>query len=178
MLLKNDYKGCSRLYWQPSSDDYPGEVAMKAEAPEATFTYQGEQYQLEFDGLVDDIIVRSRRFGQAPVVGIHSLCQYLPRLRRAQKQLQAGEKVQFALIQGQPWTARMVRHHQGMSVYVLQAPGTDQSASLKADRCNRFYRLTLRTVGQGITHEITARPAGRGKFVTYAEAVTVFTPGA
>lgn len=173
MLIRNEYKGCTRLFWQPSSEHYPDPLDMASEAPKATYSFRGQQYQLEFDGLVDDIVVQSRR-RSGPVIGVEHLCQYLPRLRRAQKRLQAGERVEFAVIDGQPWTARLAQSREGMSSYVLQAPGAAQSASLKADRCNRFYRLTLRTVAKGITHEITARPAKRGKFVTVAEAVTVF----
>lgn len=175
MLIKTEYKGCSRLYWQPSTEHYPDEVERSLEQPQAVFTFRGRQFQLEFDGLVDDIVVQNRR-RSGPVIGVEHLCQYLPRLRRAQKRLQQGEKVQFATIEGQPWTARLSQSKHGMSVYVLQGGPSGQSATLKADRCNRFYRLTLRTEGQGITHEITARPAKRGKFVTVAEAVTVFKP--
>lgn len=166
MLIRNSYKGCDRLYWEP--EDF------EQEAPLATFEYQGAIYNLEFDGRVDDLIWNHLRNKNCSTLDIAELYETVPHIERLSANLKAGEKISISLGSGKKWVASRNSSIHGVSI-VLRS-GIGQTATLATDPDDRIQRLTLRTDGQGITHEIRAKLRSPGQIEPVAEAVTVYRP--
>lgn len=167
MLIRNNYKGCSRLLWEVENFDQ--------EAPEATFYFQGELYLLEFDGCVDELIQENLKDLFTPnATDIAELYEAIPFICDSSDRLSAGEKLHFRLSTGQPWEA--VEHNSTRGKRVVMRSGFGQTATLLKNENNRVSRIILRTEGRGIAHEIKAETTSSGRFRATAEAVTVFHP--
>lgn len=164
MLIRNSYKGCERLYWELEDFDQ--------EAPAATFCYQGQTYHLEFDGCVDDLIWNNLKNPRCSAVDIAELYEAVPLVETAGAMLQEGFKVDLRLSSGQKWVAKQRTSGGRVSIVLRSAFG--QSATLTTDEDNRVNRMTLRTDGRGITHEIQARVGSLGYLEPVSEAVTVY----
>jgi hypothetical protein len=164
MLVRKEYRGCSRLCWE--LEDF------EAEAPEATFEFRGRTYFLEFDGCVDDLIWSNLRNADCTTVDIAELYEAIPLIERHASQLSRGEKVTISLSSGAKWDLSQRTSTRGVSVVLRAHPG--QTATLFKDGENKICSLVLRTEAQGITHEITSRPDQQGRLVARAEAVTVY----
>ena len=164
MLVRKEYRGCSRLCWE--LEDF------ETEAPEATFKFRGRTYFLEFDGCVDDLIWSNLRNADCTTVDIAELYEAIPLIERISRRLASGEKVTISLSSGAKWDVSQRTSTKGVSVVMRAHPG--QTATLFKDNDNRICSLVLRTEGHGITHEITSRPDEQGRLVAMTEAVTVY----
>lgn len=164
MLIRKEYRGCSRLCWE--LEDF------ETEAPEATFTFRGRTHFLEFDGCVDDLIWTNLRNAACTTVDISELYEAVPLIERQAPQLSQGRKVTLNLSSGSKWDVTQRTSERGVSVVMRAHPG--QTATLFKDEQNTVVRLVLRTEGHGITHEIISRPDERGSLVATSEAVTVY----
>lgn len=160
MLVRKNYRGCSRLYWELEDFD--------AEAPLATFRFGGRWHHLEFDGCVDDLIWQNLHTTRSKAVDIAELYEAVPVIEESAGRLARGEKVRIDLSSGQRWFAT-----QACSCVVLRS-GIDQTATLTRDANNDIKRLVLRTEARGIIHEVKARPGFHGGLEAVAEAVTIF----
>ncbi len=168
MLIRKQYRGCSRLYWEPENDD--------TEAAQATYEFRGQTYNLEFDGRVDDLIRERLRDARCAAVDISDLFEVVPLVEGAKSQLASGEKVRFSLSTGEDWEAVQRSSSKGNSV-ILRTSYLGQTATLCRGEDNAVRSLTLRTEGRGITHEIRAEPGNDGRLRAIAEAVTVYHQG-
>lgn len=164
MIIRNEYRGCSRLLWELEDFD--------TEAPEATFQYRGQTHFLEFDGCVDDLIWSNLRNSNCSAVDICELYEAVPLLEERAPELSRGSKVTIKLSSGCEWVATQRSSFRGVSFVLRAQPG--QTATLFKNSDNSIRSLVLRTEGRGITHEITARPDRNGSLTATAEAVTVY----
>ena len=164
MLVRKEYRGCSRLYWEP--EDF------EREAPQATYEFRGQTYQLEFDGRVDDLICKNLRNSVCGAIDISELYEAVPLVEQASEKLAKGLKVKFSLSSGVSWEAVQRTAATGSSVILRSVVG--QAATLLRCADNKVRSLVLRTEGQGITHEIKAEPRSDGSLQAVAEAVTIY----
>ena len=164
MLVRNDYRGCHRLYWE--LEDF------EKEAPLATFRFAGRWHHLEFDGCVDDLIWDNLCSRTSKAVDIAELYEAVPLLEASSGLLAQGKKVRLDLSSGQRWYATQAAD--GHQRCVVLRSGLNQSATLTRDRNNTLKRLVLRTKADGILHEIKACPAVHGGLEAIAEAVTIY----
>ena len=165
MLIRKQYRGCSRLYWEPENLD--------TEASQATYEFRGRTYNLEFDGRVDDLIRERLRDTRCAAVDISELFEVVPLVDNAKSQLASGQKVQLSLSTGANWEAVQRSSSKGHSI-ILRTSYLGQTATLCRGEDNAVRSLTLRTEGRGITHEIKAEPGEDGRLRAIAEAVTVY----
>jgi hypothetical protein len=164
MLIRKEYRGCSRLCWEP--EDFA------AEAPEASFEFRGRTHLLEFDGCVDELIWRNLRNADCTTFDIAELYEAVPLVELYAPQLSGGGKVNITLTSGSKWEVTQRASERGIRVVLRAHPG--QTATLFKDGDGVIRSLVLRTEGQGITHEITARPDHEGDLEAISEAVTVY----
>lgn len=164
MVIKNSYKGCTRLYWELEDFD--------REAPDATFQFRGQLYHLEFDGCVDDLIWNNLKNRGQSAVDIAELYEAVPMVEAVSPLLSHGRKHTLHLESGQHWTASQRRTAGGTATILRSDWG--QCATITRDRDNQLKRLILRTEGTGICHEIKAVPGTHGSLEPVAEAVTIF----
>ncbi|MCA9775857.1 MAG: hypothetical protein KC800_04040 [Candidatus Eremiobacteraeota bacterium] len=165
MLIRKEYRGCSRLYWEPEDPE--------TEAPQATYEFRGQTYKLEFDGRVDDLIRERLRDANCAAVDIAELFEVVPMVESARSQLASGRKVSFRLSTGANWEAVQRTSGKGDSI-ILRTSYLGQTATLSRGSDEAVRSLTLRTEGRGITHEIKAEPGRDGRLRAIAEAVTVY----
>ena len=164
MVIKNSYTGCTRLYWELEDFD--------REAPEATFRFHGQIYQLEFDGCVDDLIWNNLKNQSQAAVDIAELYEAVPMIEAASPLLGSGEKLTLDLQSGHRWVATQRTNCSGSTTLLRSNWG--QCATITRDSDNQFRRLVLRTEGRGISHEIKAVTGVHGHLEPIAEAVTIF----
>ena len=165
MLIRNQYKSCNRLYWQPEN--------IEAEADLARYTFDGQQLWLEFDGLVDDIVMKQPRASKLYPLNIEQLYPAVSKVARIEERLQTGHRHSIQIAPGRIWKIRFHQAESGRRTYLLQS-GAGQTASFQLNEERKIHRITLRTQAPGLTHEIFSRVNDRGEFDCVAEGVLVF----
>lgn len=165
MLIRNQYRSCNRLYWQPEN--------IEAEADLARYTFAGQQLWLEFDGLVDDVVMKQPRASKLSPLNIEELYPAVSKIARIEEGLQKGHREAVQVGQGRIWKVRFHESESGRRTYLLQS-GVGQTASFQLNAEQKIHRITLRTQAPGLTHEIFSRVNASGEFECVAEGVLVF----